>query len=230
MVTVTQEWNPKQKMLSQLLSSSDGFKEGISLCLHMHNELHDIRQETALTIYQRLITGLSPEAIKNRPANSFSSIAWNLWHITRIEDAISNILINNSDQILNTEWMNRLNVKVTDTGNAFTKDDVDAFDALINTNELLEYRKAVGRNTQQVILAIDEREKKRKPSKEQLNRLVSEQVLTNEKESIWLLEFWGKKTLIGLILMPLTRHQMVHINDSFKLKDIYSRTVHSISF
>uniref|UniRef100_A0A7C3E727 DinB family protein n=1 Tax=Gracilinema caldarium TaxID=215591 RepID=A0A7C3E727_9SPIR len=223
MVTVTQEWNPKQKKLSRLLSSSDGFKEGITLCLNLHDELHDIRQETALTIYQRLIKGLTPEAIKYRPANSFSSIAWNLWHITRIEDAISNILINNSKQIMSNEWMDRLNVKVTDTGNAFTKDDVDAFDTLINTQELLEYRKAVGRNTQQVILAIDEREKKRKPSKEQLNRLVSEQVLTNEKDSIWLLEFWGKKTPIGLILMPLTRHQIVHLNNCFKLKDAYSR-------
>jgi len=223
MLSVTKEWNPKQKKLSQLLASKDQFNEGMDLCLKMHNEVHDIIKKDSSTIYQSLIIGLTPDIIRYRPTNSFSSIAWDLWHITRIEDAISNILISDSEQVLNKEWNERINIKVTDTGNAFTKDDVDNFDKIINTNELLKYRKTVGKNTQRILKNIKEADKKKKPTQEQLKRILSEKVLTKEQESIWLLDFWGNKTINGLLLMPITRHQIVHINDCFKLKEKYKR-------
>ena len=112
----------------------------------MHAELHDIAKNDTPNIYQELLDGLTPECVAFRPTNHFSSIAWDIWHITRIEDAISNILI-------------------ADT----------------------------------------------------------EQVLTKEKDSIWLLNFWGNKTVSVLLTMPITRHQMVHINDCFKIKRIYQK-------
>jgi hypothetical protein len=37
------------------------------------------------------------------------------------------------------------------------------------------------------------------------------------KNSQWLLDFWGRKKIAGLITMPLTRHLMVHINESKRL-------------
>jgi len=40
----------------------------------------------------------------------------------------------------------------------------------------------------------------------------------NNSDSIWLLDFWGKKDVAGIILMPITRHQIVHLNDCFNLK------------
>jgi hypothetical protein len=50
---------------------------------------------------------------------------------------------------------------------------------------------------------------------------MEEGVLTRQDDSIWLLDFWGKKTVAGLLQMPITRHQIVHINDCFKLKAKY---------
>lgn len=219
MSTVTQRWNPWQKELSRLLSSPDGFDEAMILCLRMHNEAHDLGKGLSPTIYQSLLEGLSPEAMKYRPEKSFSSIAWNIWHITRIEDAIANILIADADQVLSKEWLDRMNVKITDTGNAFTQADVDALDGRINANELLKYRKVVGKTTQKVLKNIRAADKKRKPTAEQLKRIVSEKVLTQESESIWLLDFWKGKTVSGLLKMPITRHQIVHINDCFRLKE-----------
>ena len=223
MSTVTQQWNPWQKELSQLLSSPDKFDEAMFLCTRMHNEAHDLGKQSSPTIFQSLLKNLAPEAIGYRPEKSFSSIAWNIWHITRIEDAIANILIADADQILNIEWLDRMNVKITDTGNAFTKEDVDALNGRINAKELLNYRKAVGKNTQKVLKNIRAVEKKRKPTPEQLKRIVSEKVLTKEPDSIWLLDFWKNKTIAGLLTMPITRHQIVHINDCFKLKERYQK-------
>jgi hypothetical protein len=43
--------------------------------------------------------------------------------------------------------------------------------------------------------------------------------VTEHKDSVWLLDFWGKKTVAGILLMPITRHQIVHLNDCIKLKE-----------
>jgi len=223
MYSVTKEWNPNQKKLSQLLAKQETFDQAIQLCLQMHNSVHDLKKEISPTVYQSLLEGLTPAIMKYRPNNSFSSIAWSIWHITRIEDAVSNILIADSEQILNKEWLEKININITDTGNAFTENDVDIFDEMINTKELLKYRKAVGENTQKILQKLKVTERKRKPSKEQLDRIIQEKVLLQEKDSIWLLDFWANKTVSGLLTMPITRHQIVHINDCLKLKDKYKR-------
>jgi alkyl hydroperoxide reductase subunit AhpC len=223
MSTLNQRWNPWQKELSRLLKAPDDFDAAMLLCLRMHNEVHDLGKQSSPTIFQSLLDGLAAEAIGYRPEKSFSSIAWNIWHITRIEDAIANIFIADSDQVLNKEWLDRMNVRITDTGNAFTKEDVDAIDGRVNAKELLNYRKAVGKNTQKVLKSIRAVDKKRKATPEQLKRIVSEKVLTKEPDSIWLLDFWKGKTVAGLLTMPITRHQIVHINDCFKLKERYQK-------
>ncbi|MCH3916086.1 MAG: DinB family protein [Spirochaetia bacterium] len=223
MFSVAKDWNPKQKRLALLLSKPQTFADAISLCLEMHNQVHGISDNGSPTIYKNLITDLTAEMITYRPENDSRSIAWNLWHITRIEDAVSNILIDDSKQVLNSEWLDRMQIDVTDTGNAFTKENVDEFDQAIDTSELLNYRKAVGKNTQTVLKKLSIENRKRKPTKGQLDRILSEGVLTQEKDSIWLLEFWGKKTMTGLLTMPITRHQILHLNKCFKLKERYRK-------
>jgi hypothetical protein len=221
--SVTKEWNPRQKALSSFLAEQDGFLRGVSLCMEMHDQTHDIPSRGSPTIFQRLIAGLSAEAAAFRPAARFASIAWNIWHITRIEDAVANILIADADQVFDAEWKKRMGVSISDTGNAFTEGDVDRFDASVDFAALLKYRKAVGKRTQEALRGLSEEDRKRKPRETQLRRILKEGVLTKEKDSIWLLDFWGAKTVSGLLTMPVTRHQAVHLNDCFKLKERYGK-------
>lgn len=166
---------------------------------------------------------LTPDNVKYRPKDNFSSIAWNIWHITRIEDAIANIIINNSKQILSEEILHKINVTITDTGNAFTEQDVDLFNKQVNIIELLKYRKKVGKNTVEILQRLTVQDRKRKPTQEQLKRIIEENVVTTSKDSIWLVDFWSKKTVSGLLTMPITRHQIVHVNDCFKLVEKYKK-------
>jgi hypothetical protein len=53
---------------------------------------------------------------------------------------------------------------------------------------------------------------------ESVGRILDEGGVTGHKDSLWLLDFWGKKTVAGILLMPITRHQILHLNDSMKLK------------
>jgi hypothetical protein len=163
--------------------------------------------------------GLDETAFKTMPAGKDTTIAWNMWHITRIEDITSNILIADEVQVINSDnWAEKMSVKVYDTGNAMTDDEITAFSSSINSRELRNYRMAVGRKTRQIIGWLKPEDLKRKIPPERLQRVLVEGGILNVDGSIWLLDFWGRKNVAGILTMPLTRHQVVHLNDSLKIK------------
>lgn len=154
------------------------------------------------------------------------TIAWNIWHITRIEDLTVNILIADEIQEFKRQnWPARLNIEVSDTGNAMSDDEIISLSEKINMEELREYRKAVGKRTREVILKLKPDDFKKKVQKNRLNHILDEGGVLDVEDSKWLLDFWGKKNIAGLILMPITRHQVVHLNDSLKLKKKCSRLI-----
>ncbi|MDJ0831321.1 MAG: DinB family protein [Desulfobacterales bacterium] len=218
MMSVAKDWNPKQKALKSFLSSSDE-KQAVALCLQMHSQLHDSQLTLIANSYQdMLVNDLSEMCFRHMPFDSFSSIAWNLWHITRIEDAVCNILIADEPQIFSKTLKERMGASLMDTGNAMDLKEAIAFSKAIKMNELLNYRFKVGKESQKIIKGLSRLDFKKKPHKRQLDRLLKENVIINHNESIWLLDYWSKKTIAGLLLMPITRHQIVHLNNCMKLK------------
>ena len=223
MIPVAKEWNPKQKALKSFLSSNDE-KKAVALCLQMHSKLHDSQLTLIANSYQdMLVNDLSEMCFRHMPSASFSSIAWNLWHITRIEDAVCNILISDESQVFNMMLKKRIGASIMDTGNAMNLRETETFNKKIRMNELLDYRFIVGKKSQKIIKRLTRSDFKKKPHKRQLDRLLKENVLINHKESVWLLDFWSKKTIAGLLLMPITRHQIVHLNNCMKLKAKYMK-------
>ncbi len=223
MMSVAKDWNPKQKALKSFLLNNDE-KQAVELCLQMHSQLHDSRLALITSSYQdMLVNDISEMCFQNIALDSFSSIAWNLWHITRIEDAVCNILIADKPQIFDTTLKKRMGASLTDTGNAMDLKEAVAFCKAIKMNELLQYRFKVGKESQKVIKGLSRLDFKKKPHKKQLDRLLKEKVIINHKESICLLNFWSKKTIAGLLMMPITRHQIVHLNNCMKLKDKFMK-------
>jgi hypothetical protein len=53
---------------------------------------------------------------------------------------------------------------------------------------------------------------------DRLQRILDEGGVLNVEGANWLIDFWGKKNVAGILLMPITRHQMVHMNESMRLK------------
>jgi len=51
-----------------------------------------------------------------------------------------------------------------------------------------------------------------------IQRILKEGGVTTHPDSIWLLDFWGKKDVAGLLMMPVTRHQVGHLSDCIRLK------------
>lgn len=42
--------------------------------------------------------------------------------------------------------------------------------------------------------------------------------MANNENALWLIDFWRKKTISGILLFTTTRHHLVHINESMEAK------------
>ena len=141
-------------------------------------------------------------------------ICWQLWHTYRIEDLISNILMANGNQIFNEEWQKKINSSITDTGNALEFDEVVAWAKDINVAELKNYMITVGKNTRQILSALTLEQIKSMVPEEWVMRILEEGGVTTDFRSVWLLVFWGRLTIGGMILTPMTSHHMMHLPTS----------------
>jgi hypothetical protein len=63
------------------------------------------------TVFDELMDGLTKEAFTVMPTLKDTAIAWNIWHIARIEDITANILMDVGKQVLNNAWLKRLLTK-----------------------------------------------------------------------------------------------------------------------
>ncbi|MDF2988250.1 MAG: hypothetical protein K0R50_3760 [Eubacterium sp.] len=220
MFSVGEQWNPKQAQLKEIILKPDKFEQAIKLCLDMHCLVHtsEMSGMKTTTYEDQIWEGLAPEVFRTQIKDSGSTIAWNLWHLTRIEDLTANLLIAEENQCFNSNWLERINISICDTGNAMTDEEIAYFSTHIDMMELRNYRIEVGRKTQKIIKSLKQDQLKRKIRPEAINRVRQEGGVTEAEQSRWLLDFWGKKTVAGILLMPITRHQIVHINDSAKIK------------
>jgi hypothetical protein len=191
----------------------------------MHSLVHssEVYQREKTSYMDEIWESLEDMAFRTMPTVKDDTVAWDIWHITRIEDLTSNLLIRNQEQVLNAEWLTLLNVSVKDTGNAMSDEEILDFSNKVNREGLYQYRNAVGRRTREIIESLKPEDMKRKVSKDGLERIQTEGGVTNHPDSVWLLDFWGRKNVAGIIQMPITRHQIVHLNDCRRLKDVIAK-------
>jgi hypothetical protein len=83
---------------------------------------------------------------------------------------------------------------------------------------LLAYRNAVGKRTREIIKSLSPGDMEKKISADDIEKIRLEGGVTGHVDSNWLLDYWGKKDVAGLLLMPPTRHLIMHLNDICKWK------------
>lgn len=138
-------------------------------------------------------------------------LCWQFWHTYRIEDLVSNILMANQNQIFNEEWQRKIGSPITDTGNALELDEAIAFGKEINVEALHEYMLAVGKNTRNILGNLTLVQINSMVPEEWVMRILEGGGVTTDFRSVWLLVFWGRLTMGGMILTPMTDHHMMHL-------------------
>ena len=216
------EWNSNQKLLKSLILKKESFDLAIELCLKQHAMVHssNVTNGNFNTLADDLMYNLDDNIFREFVKTDHGTIARNIWHTTRIEDLTMNILVAGESQILNEDnRIEKLNSIIQDTGNAMTDSEVIEFSKHINKEELINYRDAVGIKTRTIIKNLKYEDLKVKIEKSGLHKILDEGGVLNVDGAKWLIDFWGRKNIAGILLMPATRHNLVHINQSKRIKD-----------
>ena len=214
------QFNEAIRYLKSIIKNELKFKDTISQALYLHSLVHVSKMSGSKeqTYEDDLWEGLSEEVAKTAVNKKGRTVVYGIWHSTRIEDITASILIDNSKQILDKSWIKKINSSISDTGNQLSSQEILSFSNAININELRNYRLEVGRKTQEIIKELKFSDLKRKFPKENLEIIFHEKAVAKHPDAEWLVDFWGKKDVAGIIFMPLTRHHIVHINESNQAK------------
>ncbi|MDR2901364.1 MAG: hypothetical protein LBV20_07595 [Treponema sp.] len=205
------------------LSKEESFDAEKQNLLEIHSLLHEksVGKQSGNTYYELLWESLHESTCKIISKKE-TSIVWDIYHITRIEDMISNILMAGKDEIFDENIQAELGITIKDTGNAMTAAEIDVFNKQIDIKALKKYRKLVGISTQKILGTLPFGDLKRTVAPEHIEKIRTKGGVVNDEKSIWLLDFWGRKNMLGLITMPITKHQMVHLNDCFNIKNRFN--------
>jgi len=212
-------WNKHQQILQDALSSPEKHPECISLFLSQHAQVHSSRMTTRgeWSFEDEVLDKLDEIAIRMVPIRSEHSIAWILWHLARIEDVSMNILVAGTDQIFERQgWGEKLNSLISDTGNEFDLEQVTQLSKVVNLDNLKKYRIAVGLSTQQIVSQLSPALLKQKVNPDRIIKVRESGAVMPAASGI--LDYWSKRTIAGLLLMPPTRHCFLHLNEALRIK------------
>lgn len=212
-------WNAGQAELRRTLLSFKTHEQAVELFLHQHAMLHSVQvDQTAVWSYEDdILDDLDEARFRRIPADGEHSIAWVIWHLARIEDVTMNLLAAGTPQTLHKDgWYKRLKISHRDTGNLMGVAGIAAISAGIDLQTLRAYRLAVGRRTRAIVRQLLPEDLKRKVDPIRLQQVLTEGALAPDATDV--LAYWGGLTIAGLLLMPPTRHNFIHLNEALRLK------------
>ena len=145
------------------------------------------------------------------------SIAWILLHLARIEDITMNMLVAGTEQLFTRAgWGKKLNVAIIHSANKMTNESTTDLSARIDVKALRAYRMAVGKRTRQIVKKLKAEDFKKKVEPSRIQKVMDEGAVTPDAMEI--INYWSKKTIAGLLLMPATRHNILHLNEAERIR------------
>ena len=212
-------WNDQQLELQTALAPSGDHLKAIELFLSQHAMVHSaaMAQSGLWSFADEVLQDMPDEALRSIPLKGEHSVAWIIWHIARIEDVTMNLLVAGTPQILHRDhWQVRMKATMQHTGNAMDVESVAQLSAVLDLQALLAYRIAVGRRTREIVQALQPQDLKQKVDPAWLQRLRNEGAVVEAASEI--IDYWGRRTKAGLLLMPPTRHNFLHLNEALRIK------------
>jgi hypothetical protein len=211
--------NKQQTELRRVMTGFDQHDRAIRLFLRQHAMLHSAQMaQTELWSFEdAVLNDMAEERIRRIPRNCEHSVAWCIWHIARIEDVAMNLLVAGRPQILHgDDWLERMRMAVGHTGNAMDEQEVAALSATIDVAALRAYRRAVGRATREIVQQLQPEALKQKVEPSRLQQVLDEGAVVEAASGV--VDYWSRRNIAGLLLMPATRHHLTHLNEAYRLK------------
>ena len=211
---MNKEWSELNKEVKNLLNKKASFKEGISKLIELRNILFT-EWENAMSNLS--IEDYSKQPFKNKDGYESKTIAYSIFHVFRIEDIVLNTLIKNRQQIFTKDnYSNKMNSSIITTGNELKKECLVDFSKSLKIEEVWNYAKQVFKDSNEWLLSLEYDNLKIVFSETDKERI--KDTNTVAVEEYWLIEYWCGKDLKGLLGMPFSRHWIMHLEASLRIK------------
>lgn len=212
---MNKEWSEINKTMQIQINKRDSFEEGIGTLFDLRNQL----MKTLLSLNSELRRE-DFDAIPYLNSDGYHSktIAYSIWHIFRIEDMVAHTLINGDEQVFFAgNYQERINSPIITTGNELVKEQISDFSRQLNLKELYSYITEVKDSTEEIIKSLSYADMTKKISEERRECLKSLNVVSTDENAVWLIDYWCKKDIRGLIKMPFSRHWIMHIEACLRI-------------
>ena len=219
MITDPKTLNKQQTQLREALTGAQPHAEAIQLCLKQHAMLHSAKtaQSDIWSYEDEILDEVRPEVFRRIPEGEEHSIVWCIWHLARIEDTAMNMLVAGSPTVFEqADWPERMAAPFRDVGNEMSMEEIELLNASIDLQALRAYRAAVGSRTQEIIAGLTAADLKRKVDPDRIQQILDAGAV--RPEASYITDYWSKRDFAGLLLMPATRHNLVHLNEAARLK------------
>ena len=211
------EWSDLNKKMHIQIKKKDTFYAGIDTLLELRKKL--MKQ---IIGFKELLSREDFNAMPFINAKGYhnKTIAYSLYHIFRIEDIVSNSLIKKREQIFfKDNYHERMKSTIITTGNELVKQEIQIFSSKLNLDELYQYISDVDVSTTQLLKELTYENLKIKMTENDKKLLKSLNVVSNDDNAVWLIDYWCDKNIQGLIQMPFSRHWIMHIEASLRIKN-----------
>ena len=203
-------YSERHKVILSQLKKELSFYDGIK-------NLIDLREDLFLNHVEKYFSRLSKDDFCKIPfagstGNKDATISWSIYHVFRIEDIICHNFISNDEQIFFAQnYQKKMNCSVITTANEMNDEQMIEFSKDLNPDELFSYAKEVKNVSQKVLSNLTFKQAKEKVSEQQKQKLLMQNVVSTNPEAFWLVDYWCKKNIRGLLQMPFSRHWIMHI-------------------
>lgn len=213
---MNKEWSELNKTMQLQLKKKDTFDEGIATLFALRKQLWN-----TILSYRKELTREDFDSMPYINADGYhsKSIAYSLWHVFRIEDICAHTLVAGDEQVLFAEgYQERIGSPIITTGNELVNEEIAEFSRQLDLDELYSYMSDVKKSTEKILKGINFEDTKRKISDDRRKQVEGLGVVSEDESAIWLIDYWCKKDVRGLIQMPFSRHWIMHIEACERIK------------
>ena len=214
---MNQEWSELNKAMRARIKKKDTYQAGIDTLLQLRSQL-----TRTLVSFKEELPREAFHAIPFLNADGYHSktIAYSIWHIFRIEDIVAHSVILGDEQVFFTgRYQERNHTPIITTGNELVKQEIADFSKELDLDELYSYMFEVRESTEKLLKRLPYDELKRKIPEERKANLTALRVVSDSENAIWLIDYWCRKDIRGLIQIPFSRHWIMHTEACLRIKN-----------
>lgn len=214
---MNKEWAELNKTMQLQLKKSESFADGIETFVVLRNQLVQALDELKAQLNR---ADFNAAPFPNANGYHSKTIAYSIWHISRIEDIVAHSLIRGDEQVFFAEnYQKRIGSPIITTGNELAGEQISDFSRQLDLEELYQYLADVKSGTDAIVKNLKFSDLKRKMTEQDKDYLRSLHVVSSDESARWLIDYWCGRDVRGLIQMPFSRHWIMHIEASIRIKN-----------